>query len=383
MKIFVITSQYPTPDSPYRHMFVHSRCKWYKRHGHDVVTLVPANTSHRYEYEGVDVYEGPADVLTKKLKEADVVCFHLLLHRFDKNVDGGVIYNHVLADEIPTLFFIHGVETQKIWKSRKGDVKWRRPVTVARMLYRDFYLIERMKKTLKDFLAAKHCVFVAPSKWMFEESQETTGIPIINKGKVIPNGIDTGLFRFTDRWEQRNKVMVIRPLTMQAKYANDLFVQIADRLPANFEAHLYGDGNDKDVRRIETMVANAKAEGLRLNRGFLDNAKIPELHQQHGIYAAVTRMDAQGVSMCEAMASGLPVVSFDITAIGEFVKHGETGMLVQPYDCQQFADYIAELSENRSLFDNLTQNARQAMEAIDVAKTTLAEVELAKKLAAQ
>ncbi|XQF90920.1 hypothetical protein ACOBV8_06130 [Pseudoalteromonas espejiana] len=47
-----------------------------------------------------------------------------------------------------------------------------------------------------------------------------------------------------------------------------------------------------------------------MNSRFLQPIEIPKVHQKAGIYLGVTRMDAQGVSMCEAMSSGLPTVSF-------------------------------------------------------------------------
>ena len=119
---------------------------------------------------------------------------------------------------------------------------------------------------------------------------------------------------------------------------------------------------------------------LTLHRNFIKNSEIPALHQQHGIYGAVTRMDAQGVSMCEAMASGLPTVSFDITAIGEFITSGKNGFLVKPYDLEEYAHHIQELAENRQLFDKIALTGRASMENIDVRKTCKMEIDLAKSL---
>lgn len=381
MKFYVLTGQYPNSESPYRHMFVHTRSRWYLEMGHEVTVLVPSKHQNRYVYEGVTVIEGQVAELTRELDAADVVCFHLLLHRIDKTIDAGPIYDHVLAKKLPTLFFIHGVETQKIWKSRRGDLQWHRPFTIARMMYRDFYLIRRMKETLQQFLESSNtCKFIAPSKWMFDESLDTTGVPVGNNGVVIPNGIDTDLFRFTDRWQDRHKLLVIRPLTTQAKYAVDLFVELGKFLGEKESLHLYGNGSDSEVNRIKEHIAQVGLSTFNLHRQFIENSQIPTLHQRHGIYCAVTRMDAQGVSMCEAMASGLPCVSFDITAIGEFIESGSNGFLARPYDLNAYSSFVNELIEDRNLYSRIAETARKSMEQIDIKVTIQQELDLADSL---
>jgi glycosyltransferase involved in cell wall biosynthesis len=175
-------------------------------------------------------------------------------------------------------------------------------------------------------------------------------------------------------------VLAIRPLTTQAKYAVDLFISAAKTARSEMQYHLYGNGSNEEVERICAMSNKADVQNLTLHRHFIKNSEIPVLHQQFGIYGAVTRMDAQGVSMCEAMASGLPTVSFDITAISEFITSGENGFLAQPYDLQEFVDYTHELVEDRQLFERIALAGRASMEAIDVRKTCETEIDLAKSL---
>lgn len=382
MKFIVLTGQYPNNSSPYRHGFVHTRNLWYLRFGHEVTVLVPSKQENEYVYENVRVFEGPVLNLIKKMNQinADVYCIHLLLHRIEKTIDGGALYDWLLKKNTAVLFFIHGVETQKIWKSRRGDLQWRRPATFARMIYRDLYLIQRMKKTLFQFLNYPGCRFIAPSKWMFEESYQTTNIDVTNKGVVIPNGIDTKLFHFTDRWKDRNKLLAIRPLTLQAKYAVDLFIESASKSTKALSFNLYGNGPDNEFKEIEKRRLKKAKNNLKIHRFFIKNVDIPQIHQNHGIYCAVTRMDAQGVSMCEAMSSGLPTVSFDITAISEFIQHGTNGFLAKAFDVDMYSNYLSELAEDRQLFDKIAQGGRKSMEKIDIRKTSQREIELAKTL---
>jgi glycosyltransferase involved in cell wall biosynthesis len=335
---------------------------------------VPSSKNSQYEIDGVQVILADVFSLVKQLQDTDRVMIHLLMHRLDKKTDAGYLYETVLKERLPTVFFIHGVESQTIWNSRREDIKWHNPKTIARWLYRDCYLIKRMIKTLRDFNHPNFpCKFVTPSTWMLNESIRHTNIDLTSKSLVIPNGIDTAHFTFEDHWHNRHKLLSIRPLFYRGKYAVDLLLEAASKQSDAFSLSLYGRGDDEKIiagvaeKTIKSLNFNLKPE-------FINQQDIPTIHSQHGIYLAVTRMDAQGVSMCEAMASGMPTISFDTCAIPEFIEHNKTGLLAKSYDVEEFSDHINELVENRSLFDSVASNARSAMEAIDVRKTTSLEL---------
>jgi glycosyltransferase involved in cell wall biosynthesis len=74
--------------------------------------------------------------------------------------------------------------------------------------------------------------------------------------------------------------------------------------------------------------------------------------------------------MCEAMASGLPVVSFDVCAIPEFIAHNRTGLLAPPYDLQVFREHVIRLATDQVTFRSIAESARAEMEMIDIERTT-------------
>lgn len=373
VKTIVLTSRYPSVDSPYSHMFVHTRSMQYLASGCSVLVLVPAKHESSYVLDGVSVVLAPVSKLASFIDTADRIMIHLLYHRIDADTDAGYLYEAVLKSKIPTLFFIHGVETQTIWSSRRYDISWLSPKTIARYIYRDFYLIKRMTNTLKSFLDVSFpCRFVTPSQWMLDESYRHTGLDLSDKSLIIPNGIDTSHFEFKDLWNNRFNFLSIRPLFLKGKYAIDLLLESSSNLPDNFQGCLYGNGPDEYI--IQQKINQLTNKKIKLIPKFLNQNEIPRVHRLYGIYAAVTRMDAQGVSMCEAMASGLPVVSYDTCAIPEFITHLDNGLLATSYDVTQFSSYIEMLADDRRLFDKIALNARHSMEKIDIRKTTLREL---------
>jgi len=354
-------------------MFVHTRSKEYLAQGHSVTVLVPSLNEFSYEIDGVQVLHGNVRSFYSHIDSADRVMIHLLFHRLRKEIDAGYIYNYLLKNKVPTVFFIHGVEAQTIWGSRRDDIKWFKPSSIARWLYRDLYLINRMKDTISAFNdESAPCQFVAPSQWMFQESARYTNIKITSKAQVIPNGINTQHFQFREQWHNRDKLLSIRPLIYKGKYAVDLLIDSYQKLKVPASLSLYGSGPDEDLIRSQVSGLNQ----FSLHNVFLEQSGIPKVHAEHGMYLAVTRMDAQGVSMCEAMASGLPTISYNTCAIPEFIEHKKTGLLANSYDTQSYTDSIEELLENRDLFESLAINARQAMEKIDIVETTKKELEL-------
>jgi glycosyltransferase involved in cell wall biosynthesis len=68
------------------------------------------------------------------------------------------------------------------------------------------------------------------------------------------------------------------------------------------------------------------------------------------------------LSILEALACGLPVVSTPITGIPEAVRTGFNGILVDPGDATGLADAIERLMQDRGLYDRLRANARASVE---------------------
>lgn len=379
MKVAVLTSRYPTQDSPYNHMFVHTRNKWYKALGlvTDIAVFVPGESHESYEYEGIQVFVSPVSNIIKALGRYDISFLHLLHFSYRRELDGGAILDWMLKNQYPFMLFIHGVESQSIKKSRPEDIDFMRPKSLLRWIYRDYYLLRRFSKALRKICLSESATLITPSWWMAKDVLFNTGVDITGRVKVIPNGIDTELFSYNEGlWQNGRKALSIRPLYFLGKYAVDLVLKTAAQAKDIDTFSLYGDGPDRELikEKVQQLVG---ITNFNFSPGFLPNNVIPRIHCEHSIYYAVTRMDAQGVSMCEAMSSGLPVVTFDVCAIPEFVAHGVEGFVIDCYDTRAALASMYELWESRNLFDRMSLAARNRAELIDIRRTSASEIELA------
>jgi glycosyltransferase involved in cell wall biosynthesis len=69
--------------------------------------------------------------------------------------------------------------------------------------------------------------------------------------------------------------------------------------------------------------------------------------------------DGIPVSLMEAMASGIPVVSTPVTGVPELIEDGRSGLLVQQRDSEALADAIARLLDDEGLATRLAAAGRR------------------------
>ena len=95
---------------------------------------------------------------------------------------------------------------------------------------------------------------------------------------------------------------------------------------------------------------------VRIEQRFASQDEIADLHKKHGIFLVPSRLDTQGVSRDEAMASGLVVATNLVAAIPEFVDEN-TGIVAKAEDSAALAEGIMNLWQNPDEFQRLSRAA--------------------------
>lgn len=373
-KYLILTNAYPHPSHLYRNGFIHRRVKAYQEAGidADVFVLSPAyNSLESYNYQGVDVYRGNKEFFEKFIIPSTYK--KVLIHFVSIDMIDVLKEN---SPETPIIIWVHGYEAEA-WHRRWFNFLSSKQELKRILNMSDDYYVKQLN--LMNWLYQTkelNLKFVHISKWFKEHIAECDAKAITQNASIIPNIIDSKIFNYVEKKpEDRLKILSIRPYASK-KYANDLSVKAVLELSTRpffnrLSFSFYGDGKLFE----ETISPLRKFSNVNIHKGFLEQLEIADLHKEFGVFLCPTRLDSQGVSMCEAMSSGLVPISTNITAIPEFVEHKVSGLLTEPENPVQIADMIERLYFNESLFSKLSHNA-----AVDIRAKSSEDVVISKEL---
>ena len=71
--------------------------------------------------------------------------------------------------------------------------------------------------------------------------------------------------------------------------------------------------------------------------------KMHKYYEEASIFCLPTKLEPFGIVFIEALLHKLPIVATNIGALPDFIKNGENGYLVEPYDVQQLAASLSNL----------------------------------------
>ncbi|WP_411644682.1 glycosyltransferase family protein [Aeromonas sanarellii] len=309
----VITNNYPSYNDLYKNAFVHSRVKAYKEAGVacDVFRFKADTALSYHEFEDIDVTTGGAEALEVQLRHGRYK--HIVIHFIDRGI-WDVIKHHL--DRVRVTVWTHGADIQSyerrafLYETPEQHAKAQTLSDARLSLWRE--MLCPMHPNLK-------IVFV--SRYLAETSMADLGIQIPpHQYAIIHNPIDTDFFEYKPKpAEQRKKILSIRPYASRV-YANDLMVEAILELQKyeffkELEFRIIGDGPLFD----EVLAPIVGLDNVIIERRFVNRHEIKALHQQYGLFMCPTRMDTQGVSRDEAMASGLIPLTNAVAAVPEFV----------------------------------------------------------------
>ena len=97
-----------------------------------------------------------------------------------------------------------------------------------------------------------------------------------------------------------------------------------------------------------TRDAAPEPPGVFVRHGVTNNSlALVRLYQSSDSFVLPTRADCYSLVAMEAMSCGLPVVISGLGGIGEIVKDGETGVLLEPGACEALALTLVENAARR------------------------------------
>jgi GalNAc-alpha-(1->4)-GalNAc-alpha-(1->3)-diNAcBac-PP-undecaprenol alpha-1,4-N-acetyl-D-galactosaminyltransferase len=193
--------------------------------------------------------------------------------------------------------------------------------------------------------------------------------PIIQRhSEVIPNPI-IPIFDLeqSPKPKNQNKIILAMGRLVEQK-GFDLLIQAFARIKpvfSDWELHIWGEGEQKKI--LESLRDElGLREHVRFRGMTQDNYNIM---RQADIFVLSSRYEGFPNVLGEAMACGLPVISFDCpSGPSELITHGMNGLLIPKINAIDLASEMQCLMENETLAKRLGNEARKVTEIFSLNK---------------
>ena len=177
------------------------------------------------------------------------------------------------------------------------------------------------------------------------------------KATAIFNIIELDKFVFRERNQLRPLFLSNRNL--EAHYGVDCvlraFALVQQQIP---EAVLTVVGDGSQRQALETLAAELNLKQTSFT-GRVEHDEILAYYATADVFLNASRIDNQPLSILEAFACGLPVVTTNAGGIPDIVTDGETGFVVDIDDHQTLAQRAMQLLSNDNIAATMTRKARE------------------------
>lgn len=180
----------------------------------------------------------------------------------------------------------------------------------------------------------------------------------------IPNFIALENYTFKQRHRVCPRLLWVR--SFHQIYNPELAVHVLAALVARHpDAHLTMVGPDKDgsMQHVKKLASQLGLTARLTITGKLSKAEWAQLAAGKDVFINTTNFDNMPVSVIEAMALGLPVVSTNAGGLAFLLNNREDSLVVDRGDLSGFVGAIEELVANPELASRLATAARAKAES--------------------
>jgi L-malate glycosyltransferase len=175
--------------------------------------------------------------------------------------------------------------------------------------------------------------------------------------QVVPNVIDACQFRFRTRRPLRPHLLCTRGF--HPYYRIDLVLKAFAEIQLEFpEARLDLVGQGPLELEIRELAKDLRLSGVNF-AGVASRQNIGKHYEAGDIFINASSVDNMPVSILEAFASGMPVVSTAAEGITFMIEHERTGLLSPPGDAQALAGNVVRLLRDPALASQIAHNAHE------------------------
>lgn len=184
---------------------------------------------------------------------------------------------------------------------------------------------------------------------------------------VISNGVDLQKFKkrknkrdnktlneiknalFLKHGIDKNKLKILSVSRLDKEKRIDLIINalslIKNKTKSDFQFIVVGKGSEE--KNLKELSHKKDISNMIIFTGTVGETDLLDLYGASDIFMSASEVELQGISIMEAMASGLPIVAASSMAIPELVKDGFNGYLFEPGNTEDASDKILKLINDK------------------------------------
>lgn len=212
-----------------------------------------------------------------------------------------------------------------------------------------FPIKKKLRNKIKGVLYAKYIdCFVGVSKYTVNCISDDYGNHLKRKTVLVYNGVKTSLYE--ERKSENFGKMIVASHLRESKGIQDL-IEAVNLLPEEnkvlLKIDIYGEGPMR--KELERTVELYRLENQITFKG--SSSELPNLFQEYSFLLQPTYMECFSLSILEALAANVPVITTPVGGNPEIIKEGKNGFIFKAGDIQALSTVINKVLEKRNRID--------------------------------
>jgi glycosyltransferase involved in cell wall biosynthesis len=185
--------------------------------------------------------------------------------------------------------------------------------------------------------------------------------------RLLPNAIEVSAYPFHVRERVRPHMLWLRAFhrIYNPKMGPAVLARVAASSPDAQLTMIGRDKKDGSLQETKRAAAALQVKGRLAFPGAVPKRDVPAWLSAADVFLNTTDVDNTPVSVLEAMAAGLCIVSTNVGGIPYLLEDGHDALLVPPRDPEAMAQAVRRIITEPGLAAALSQNARAKAEKLD------------------
>jgi glycosyltransferase involved in cell wall biosynthesis len=181
--------------------------------------------------------------------------------------------------------------------------------------------------------------------------------------EIIPDGADVHGITPKENYDPGEEADLLYVGRLAKNKGLDTLLDALGKLSSalKWRLTLVGDGPEWPAVAAQTARL-ALIDRVNL-RGWQGWSTLPEIYRKAEIFVMPGYDEGMPAALLEAMATGLPVITTNVSGMGEAVLHGKTGLLVPPRDSDALADALTLMIADPSRWEEWGRAGRARIES--------------------